>query len=496
MRSIQAHPPSLGDTYYVIIGCGLTAAVNYSTLLTRLQAGDDPFGGYEVLFIGQPEPWGDYEPLPMGQWPAILAAPSFRDQLQSLPQSDFLPSADFSGGIDSQWAWLYTQRSFRYSPGLVTSIAARGGNQGFDVTWKKPDGTMDGVHAAKVDVCGGPGPSRRLCDAQLDTSLRTYPKSPHLLETGESYLGKAATLAVPGEEVAIIGGGPTAAWCVERALANRNEVLWVSDKDVNPAFVSSRRNDALAAGTLSRVRQDRTTNVTYSVVPGSPHLRFVEFCDVLAVHDVPGAIGVKLMPKATGRIVDHRGVQQRFPRSGLVFTQVVLALGQETGFEADCKHAPGCTLRRETGSWATRLAGLIPQNPKQHLIVKDEIEVGLQSDDGSLRVLGSSFLAHPYADAVFNDSTSELFRYVGSLTEQAQVNRGASMAAMTTALANDYFDYQPNLNRNSATLRQLQAIQAFRPYADLVHDIRTRRIHPVTNDEAAAVDQYTSDRCT
>ena len=63
-----------------------------------------------------------------------------------------------------------------------------------------------------------------------------------------------------------------------------------------------------------------------------------------------------------------------------------------------------------------------------------------------------AFLAHPYADSVFNDSSSELFGYVGSLTEQAQVNRGASVAAMTTALANDYSDYQPNLNRNGATL--------------------------------------------
>jgi hypothetical protein len=324
--------------------------------------------------------------------------------------------------------------------------------------------------------------------------LWPYPQSPRL-ETGESYLGKAATPAGAGEGVAVIGGGPTAAWCVERALANSNRVLWISDKEVNPAFVSSRRNDGLAAGNLSRVRQDRTTTVTYNVLPSSPNLQFAEFWDVVSVGDGVGStVRVKLDPKAAGRFVDNGGRQYRYPRFAMDFDQVILALGQETGFEASC-NTPGCSLKRETNSWATRLVGLIPQDPKQHLVVKDEMEVGLQSDDGTLRVLGASFLAHPYADAVFNDSSSELFGYVGSLTEQAQVNRGASVAAMTTALANNYFDYQPNLNRNGATLRQLQAIQFVAPYANLVHDIRTRRIHPVTNGEADAVDQFTRDRC-
>ena len=78
----------------------------------------------------------------MGQWPAILAAPSFRNQLHPVPQSEFLPSADFSRGIDSQWAWLHKQQPFRYSPGLVTSISARGGShQGFDVTWEQHGGS-------------------------------------------------------------------------------------------------------------------------------------------------------------------------------------------------------------------------------------------------------------------------------------------------------------------------------------------------------------------
>ncbi len=493
MRNLNPPPPNSGDTYYVIVGCGVTAAVNYTTLLTLLGSGSDPFGAYEVLFIGQPEPWGEYNPLPMGQWPAILAAPSFQEQLHSIPQNDFVPSAEFSRGIDDQWAWLYGQRPFRYSPGFVTSITPNSVH-GFDVAWEE-NGSTYRVHAAHLDVCGGPGPSRRLCENQVDASLWPYPQSPRL-ETGESYLGKTAHLAGAGERVAVIGGGPTAAWCVERALANSNEVLWVSDKDLNPAFVSSCRNDTLAQTPLRRERQDRSTNVTYSVFPRSPHLVFAEFYGVDSVHDGGSSVDVEFTANANSRHVNYKGWHLGRLQRPESFAQVVLALGQETGFEAPCRHVPSCSLPREANSWATRLGPILSKNPRNHLIVRNRMQVGLKSDDGTLRVLGAAFLAHPYADAVFRNIDSELFRYVGSLTEQAQVNRGAATATITTALANGYFHYCPNRNRNGATLDQLQALPVVGQYAKFVHDGRSQRIHPVTEVEAYAVHQFTRDRCS
>jgi hypothetical protein len=89
VRNFTPPPANPGETYYVIVGCGVSAAVNYTTLIA---AGKDPFGGREVLFIGQPEPWGEYDRPPMGQWPAILATPSFERQLRSISQNDFVPS--------------------------------------------------------------------------------------------------------------------------------------------------------------------------------------------------------------------------------------------------------------------------------------------------------------------------------------------------------------------------------------------------------------------
>jgi hypothetical protein len=87
----------------------------------------------------------------MGQWPSILAPPSFHSQLlPPVPQNEFVPSAEFSTGIDDQWAWLYNLHTFRYSPGLVTSIKRHPG-QGFDVTWKENGSTYQ-VHAAATGV--------------------------------------------------------------------------------------------------------------------------------------------------------------------------------------------------------------------------------------------------------------------------------------------------------------------------------------------------------
>jgi len=491
MRTLKPNRASPGQTYYVIVGCGVTAAVNYTTLLA---AAHDPFEGYEVLFIGEPEPWGEYNPLPMGQWPSILATPSFQRQLHSVPQNQFVASADFSTRIDDQWAWLYHQRPFHYSPGLVTSVRPHG-SHGFDVTWEENGSTYQ-VHAAHLDMCGGPGPPRRLCQNQVSAALWPYPTS-LLLQTGESYLRKTTKLAEPGERVAVIGGGPTAAWCVERALNNRNQVLWVSKESLNPAFVSSRRNDALAQTPLRRERKNRVTTVTYSVFPKSPDLAFAEFYDVSYVHHHGSTVGVDFSPLGRDRHVDNTG--SPLPRLGQEsFAQVILALGQESGIEAPCEHAPGCPLTREASSWATRLDGIlsIAFRNDRHLILRNGMEVGLQSDDGKLRVLGAAFLTHPYvAYDVFRDVNSELFHYVASLTEQAQVNSGAAMATMTAALANDYFGYQPNYNRNSATLNQLKALHGVAPeYAEFLHDVRTYRIHPVTNDEANAVQQYTRDR--
>jgi hypothetical protein len=164
-----------------------------------------------VLFIGGEEPWSRYAPIPMGQWPAVLSAPAFRDRLRALPQHGFLRSPDFAAAIERQWQHLSWLRSFHAIQDRVRSIAPAA--HGFDIDIGRPDP----VKAELVDVCGGPGPARRLCDHQVDAALRPYPSNlpgPNgwrLLETGESFLEQGTVIA-GGNGVTVIGGGPTAAW--------------------------------------------------------------------------------------------------------------------------------------------------------------------------------------------------------------------------------------------------------------------------------------------
>ena len=270
MSGIDARPWDPEETYYVIIGWGLTAAVNYTTLLAtnRSRLGELP-----VLFIGEPERWSRYAPLAMGQWPGVLAAPAFRQKLRSSPQHTFLSSQDFAGAIARQWRHLHRRRPFHALQDQVDTIDPL--VYPFLIHCA---GQRRPVKAAAIDVCGGPGPPRCLCDHQVDPNLRPYPGAApgpggwRPLETGESFLENGTPVA-GGQRVAVVGGGPTAAWCVERALAAECEVLWVSDDRLNPAFVSSLRNDGLAQQPLMRHRQYHVSVVAQLVYPASPRLR-------------------------------------------------------------------------------------------------------------------------------------------------------------------------------------------------------------------------------
>jgi hypothetical protein len=125
----------------------------------------------------------------------------------------------------------------------------------------------------------------------------------------------------------------------------------------------------------------------------------------------------------------------------------------------------------------------------------DGMPVGLQSVDGNLRILGAAFLAHPFTQNVFKRTSSNLFRYMVSLPEQAQVDRGAAMASFTTAKANGFFTRYDNLNRNSATLDQLNVIANLDPgHANRWHTVRSYRVHPLTDDELSALSKDTHDR--
>jgi hypothetical protein len=63
--SIPLGNPSVA--YYVIIGCGFAGILNH--VLLRHPA-STRLGSLPVLQIGSEDPWRNYHPMPMGQWPS------------------------------------------------------------------------------------------------------------------------------------------------------------------------------------------------------------------------------------------------------------------------------------------------------------------------------------------------------------------------------------------------------------------------------------------
>jgi hypothetical protein len=287
---------------------------------------------------------------------------------------------------------------------------------------------------------------------------------------------------------------------VERALASGCDVTWIGDAELNPAFVSSLRNDSLAQGPLVRHRRYHTSVVRQPVFPASPRVRFAEGYVIDRVAPSPGAaveLSFAPAPGATTRYVDSRHV----PLGALVplgCDQAVIAIGQETNRQQKCP-AAFCPLPRETASWATMLEPLLAPAFRafQHFILDpaDGLPAGLQTIDGALRVLGAAFLAHPVTQRQFRYKRSVMFRYLVSLCEQAQVDRGAAMTAYTTARANAWFRRRGNRNRHSATLGELHALLHLnRDHARRWHAVRSYRVDPFTTGELAALTRSTRDR--
>jgi membrane-bound metal-dependent hydrolase YbcI (DUF457 family) len=148
---------------------------------------------------------------------------------------------------------------------------------------------------------GGPGPARRYSRAVVtDRTLwneyktgRAQSKLGPRLLTGEMFLSSSTVLpSRQNGSVLILGGGPTAAWCVELAEASGHSVVWAGEDELNGAFVSSRRNDSIARGNLTRRRKEGKWTVDGPVFPRRRSTEFIE-----------GVIAEEISVTADGRVL-------------------------------------------------------------------------------------------------------------------------------------------------------------------------------------------------
>jgi hypothetical protein len=126
----------------------------------------------------------------------------------------------------------------------------------------------------------------------------------------------------------------------------------------------------------------------------------------------------------------------------------------------------------------------------QHLIIDhDKKVVGLQSDNGNLRVLGASALAHADVKREWETTGTPSHLYFRSLVEQARVSLGITLAAVTIGEANDYWAPGCNPSLNTASLSDMKQLMAAWPpefnSPTAWFESRGARVHPYEPVEMA-----------
>lgn len=474
------------------MGNGISGLTDHLTLLGS-GWGRERVGGREILHIGGGDPWQGYVAMTMGQWPSILVLPEFQEQYRRRggAEFDFLGVPEFASAAERQWLALSAARPFGSLTGKVKGIRFVGG--GYEVEVDTPGG-LSTVLAEFVDICGGPGPARRLAAgvvdpsdavllgeyANLQGSVQPWPR----VVTGDWFLGNGNAVAPSGEKVLVVGGGPTAAWCVERAEQAGHEVWWMGEGFLRGAFLPSGRNDGLAQGPLTRRRQNGVLTVENKLFPSRADTRFGEGYLVTGIGSSRGLVMVRfgLAAEGSGRLVDGRRrclpvlVQQEF-------SQVVVALGQ-------------LQLPSEVGSWAHLLQGVLrPAVGAGRHLVNDRFgrTVGLQSLDGKLRLLGAAGLGHPDVVREWRKVGSRSHVFFESLAGQGRVNVGVALCGLTVAEANRYWEERrPNVNLNTAAAGESPGL--FGDMGRVWAEMRASRVVPFTEGELEVVSGGTTER--
>ena len=363
--------PDLARPYYVIIGMGFSALLNHVTM--RFNERDSRIGKLPVLHIGKTDPWKLYNPIPMGQWPNLLTLPAFINRPVNCDHKDFLPSTEFVRMLEQEWEALAQKCPFFAVDGTARSIKKIDSGYEIEVAGQTPIKVV----AEKVDICGGPGPPRRLtrgqvCNQQLWSEYEngTSPDHPWpRLQTSEQFLGTSCLLPTRGSSIHIYGGGPTSAWCVERAMDLGLRVTWLSREPLRNAFPPTRRNDRLARQPLDRIWKNGEYVVETPLLPSRRDMTFAEGFQLSSLDLNSNEVEVAITPytaNATRRWVDGRDGHIE-PRTSGRFVLVVIATGHLKSVE-------------EVGSWANIVRDLIPANIRPNLVRdKQNRAVAIQS---------------------------------------------------------------------------------------------------------------------
>src|ERR1035438_1410167 len=146
-----------------------------------LQSPGSPLVGKQLVHIGERDPWRDYVPVEMGQWPLLLTLPAYTMRPSS-SQYRLMDSPHFALITASQW--IEHRRRFKFGSIVEKVISIVDNGTHFTLTLDSAQ-TIDASH---VDICAGPGPARPIPAKLGATPILTSTISPKPLLYAEDYL--------------------------------------------------------------------------------------------------------------------------------------------------------------------------------------------------------------------------------------------------------------------------------------------------------------------
>jgi hypothetical protein len=505
----------LPEVYYVIIGRGPMAVVNHRTLLES-QSGLNRLGVLPVMHVGFPNPWPRYLRHGLGQPNHLLSFPGFRHQpsqngamidggldsqhfgAQVQAEFDLLPVAE----VAAEWVALIQRED---APGAIdVAIANQIGGQTvtnainaiLNDAW--PDdlfgapyrlclynpatGIARWVYAGMIDICTGPGRPSVDRPAGGDTDeIRAARTPPWLPPEGWSpaWLGRRVMNGVDAirdevqwqadERICVTAGGGVGLNAAEKARNQRCTLDWFGRTQLMPIFENPRNitflkhpdtGEPCAQGS----RQAAGINAENDLIASSRSIRMGRGAVLTSATIDQGSVVVTLQTYGnTNLIRDFWENRSNFNVNGgrwEVSHPYTIETGRIESRLYDRLVVPNGQDTEQPGH---------PPSFAHHLgfqaVVALERMVALETADHRVRVLGAACNNYrPFDQGTWNTANrpndtpaARMWHYHRSLPVSA-VPDGFIICSTNTALANGYFTDHANLNVNTMTRAEIDAV--------------------------------------
>lgn len=363
----------------------------------------------------------------------------------------------------------------------------------------QPNGDLDWAYADKIDICTGAGKARTIDESMATPEVRdeTYTKIWEPPESWDDARCKRPIMSgtealyrqtqwPANKRVCIMGSGGVGVNMIERARDTTCFADWLATQTLHASFVIG-RNDILLKHPLlgpkagAAMEMDDFVGRNDQLAPIDPKddkWRFGQGADIGSVELLGGVDTRQVRVKFVSSRRRYQNTPNNADMNGQPIPSMVRdAQEKETALDDEAFAFTDLTEQQLGEDYepnvydrVIRAAGqdirdvgqseqLAMQLELQPIVNADDRMVGLQSADGTIRVLGAAATGNAQLVERTNPAAVAMRQYHGSLPAQGQIIFvGFVFSALNVAAANHYFDETPNCNVNTASQQELETL--------------------------------------